>query len=234
MAALLHGYPSRTKFWTISVASDIRCYRQGGAVLVAMLHARSCPAEAACSVQAAAHAFRFAEPQKGFKKHFRCGVGWDWGADTNGWPVTSHSEQFSHRQRCPTEKIPLRITYVSRRANRAELSCKQYCLQREQRSLVGPDQADTHRMEAISRTADMRRYHEAKDRSSPMEPVPLRTTWPMTRAAAGDVRWSWDPRSTASVRKAVAVSNVIFRKGLAFESMPSLLHARYPPCSAST
>lgn len=78
----------------------------------------------------------------------------------------------------------------------------------------------------------VQRRQGSTDSSTPMPPVPPRTTRPITSAAAGEERSSPEPRNTASVRKAVAVSNVIFRKGLALESMPSLLHARYPPCSA--
>jgi hypothetical protein len=62
-------------------------------------------------------------------------------------------------------------------------------------------------------------------------PVPDSTTRPSTRRAAGEDRSSCAPRSVASVRNAVAVSKLIFRKGDAFESMPRRLHAWYPPWS---
>lgn len=56
--------------------------------------------------------------------------------------------------------------------------------------------------------------------------MPASTTRPSTRRAAGEVRSSCAPRRVASVRNAVAVSKLIFRNGLALESMPSRLHAR--------
>jgi hypothetical protein len=52
------------------------------------------------------------------------------------------------------------------------------------------------------------------------------TTRPSTMREAGDARSSLAPCSVASVRKAAAVSKLIFRNGERLQSMPSRLHAR--------